>query len=343
VHRFAPRTPDAAAAGWITLRDRLRGEGTSAAPPLAPSAAASSTESSAAASPPPASPAPASPPRASSPPPASPPPGSPPPASPASSFAVTAGEAARALAGIDPTRDRVVVFVGKLIASKGVDLLLAAWPLVLERVPDARLLVVGFGAFRDGLESLAQALGRGDLAAARRLRAEDGRALPELGAFIDQLRGEAAEAYRDAAEDLPGRVHWAGRLEHAELADVLPAAEAMAVPSTFPEAFGMVAAEAAACGAFPVVAGHSGLAEVARALAAEVPAAARPWLTFEVGPRSVVQLADALASWLTAPAELRAATREGIVCVSRARYSWDGVARTVIAAAEGRLDELPVP
>ena len=42
---------------------------------------------------------------------------------------------------------------------------------------------------------------------------------------------------------------------------------AMAVPSTFPEAFGMVAAEAAACGALPVVADHSGLGEVARTLA----------------------------------------------------------------------------
>ena len=42
------------------------------------------------------------------------------------------------------------------------------------------------------------------------------------------------------------------------------------MPSTFPEAFGMVAAEAAACGALPVVADHSGLAEVARTLAAAV-------------------------------------------------------------------------
>ena len=90
-------------------------------------------------------------------------------------------------------------------------------------------------------------------------------------------------------------MHWAGRLEHSELADVLPAADAMAMPSTFPEAFGMVAAEAAACGALPVVAGHSGMAEVARALAAAAPAEVRPWLTFEVGPHAVTQLADGLA------------------------------------------------
>jgi glycosyltransferase involved in cell wall biosynthesis len=138
-------------------------------------------------------------------------------------------------------------------------------------------------------------------------------------------------------------VHWAGRLEHSEIADVLPAAEAMAMPSTFPESFGMVAAEAAACGALPVVAGHSGMAEVARALAAAVPEPVRPWLTFDVGPYAVDQLAGGLAAWLEAPAQMRASTREAIVGVARERYSWDGVARTVIAAAQGRLDDLPRP
>ena len=39
------------------------------------------------------------------------------------------------------------------------------------------------------------------------------------------------------------------------------------MPSTFPEAFGMVAAEAAACGALPLSAAHSGLAEVTTTLA----------------------------------------------------------------------------
>ena len=139
------------------------------------------------------------------------------------------------------------------------------------------------------------------------------------------------------------RIAWAGRLDHAELIDILPAAEAMVVPSTFPEAFGMVAAEAAACGALPVVANHSGLAEVARTLGAAAPAAARPWLTFDVGPGAVRELADDLAAWLEAPADLRADTREAIVAATREHYSWDGVARSVIAAARGELDGLPRP
>ncbi len=139
------------------------------------------------------------------------------------------------------------------------------------------------------------------------------------------------------------RIAWAGRLDHAELTDVLPRAEAMAVTSTFPEAFGMVAAEAAACGALPVVAAHSGLAEVARTLADAVPAQARPWLTFEVGPGAVHQLAGNLTAWLAAPADTRAATRDAIVAATRDAYSWEGVARSVIAAAQGELDALPRP
>ena len=117
----------------------------------------------------------------------------------------------------------------------------------------------------------------------------------------------------------------------------------MAVTSTFPEAFGMVAAEAAACGALPVVANHSGLGEVARTLSDAVPAAAHDWLTFEVGPEAVRELAAGLTGWLAAPDDLRAATRDAIVAATRERYSWDGVAKTVIAAARGELDDLPTP
>jgi glycosyltransferase involved in cell wall biosynthesis len=256
------------------------------------------------------------------------------------SFARSAGEAAAALATIEPG-DRLIVFVGKLIASKGVELLLAGFPLVLAREPRARLLVVGFGAFRAALEGLARDLERGDLDAARALRSETGAELPHLAAFLDAL--EDPDAYRTAARGMTGRIAWAGRLDHPELTDVLPAAEAMAVPSTFPEAFGMVAAEAAACGALPVVAAHSGLAEVARMVGAAAPAEARPWLTFTVGPGAVRELAEDLSAWFAAPPDLRRATREAIVAATREHYSWDGVARSVIAAARGELDRLPRP
>ena len=316
VERFAPRTPAEARVGLERLRRRLA----ALAAPAGPDARGGPGSLSGG--------------------PGSSPGGPVAPPAPGDSFSRSPGEAAAALATISP-EDRLVVFVGKLIASKGVELLLAAWPLVLAREPRARLLIVGFGAFRERLEGLARDLERGDLEAARTLRGEHGGELPHLAAFLDAL--EDADAYREAARGMTARIAWAGRLDHAELTDVLPAAEAMAVPSTFPEAFGMVAAEAAACGALPVVAAHSGLSEVARTLGAAAPEAARPWLTFEVGPGAVRELADDLSAWLAAPEDVRAVTRAAIVAATRESYSWDGVARSVIAAARGELDGLPRP
>jgi glycosyltransferase involved in cell wall biosynthesis len=268
----------------------------------------------------------------------------------ASAFSRDERAVGRALAGLALERDRHVAFVGKLIVSKGVDLLVAAWPLVLREVPEARLVVAGFGGFREGLERLLGALGAGDLDAARAIalagrEAEGGPRAPlrHLLAFLDRLSADAAalEGYRAAASRLGERVVLTGRLEHAELAPLLAACEAQVVPSTFPESFGMVAAEAAACGVLPVSAAHSGLAEVTAALAAAVPAPAADWLAFPVDDRAVEAIAERVVAWLRAGEELRARTRAALVAVARERYSWEGVARSVVAGARGRLDELP--
>lgn len=270
-----------------------------------------------------------------------------------SSFSRDAGAAARALGRVvnGDDDDRLVAFVGKLIVSKGVDLLVAAWPLVLAAVPDAKLVVVGFGAYREALERLLGALADGDLAAVRAMALE-GRAaeggphapLALLEAFLDDLEAaDDRDLYLVAARHLPERVVLTGRLEHPELAPLLAAAEAQVVPSTFPEAFGMVAVEAAACGALPIVADHSGLGEVRAILAGAVPVAARAWLGFAPGPRAVRDLADRIIAWLEAPDDVRDATREALVKVARERFSWDGVARGVVAAARGEHRGLPEP
>jgi glycosyltransferase involved in cell wall biosynthesis len=261
-----------------------------------------------------------------------------------SAFARDERAVGRALASLRLGEGPHVVFVGKLIVSKGIDLLAAAWPLVLARVPDARLVIVGFGGWRDGLERLLAALARGDRDEVRAI-AEAGRELEggpraPLRHLLAFLAG-AGDDFWAAARALPERVVLTARLEHDELAPVLAASDALVFPSTFPEAFGMVAAEAASCGAFPLSADHSGLAEVTATLRAAVPAAARPWLSFTVGDGAVGEIAEHLVDWLCAPAELRAATRAALVEVAHARYSWQGVADAVAAAATGRLDALP--
>ncbi len=255
----------------------------------------------------------------------------------ANAFARDELAAADALERLEPVRDRLVAFVGKLIVNKGVDLLIAAWPLVLQSVPNARLVIVGFGADRVLLERLLGALATGDLEAAEAI------ALPHLLAFLRGLGADARARYAEAARALPDRAVFTGRLDHDELTDLLPACEAMVVPSTFPEAFGMVAAEAAACGALPISAAHSGLAEVSEALACAVPDDVVPWLSFPVDDSSVAALAERVVAWLGVDPAVREQTRAGLVSTVRERWSWEGVARGVIAAARGELDALATP
>jgi glycosyltransferase involved in cell wall biosynthesis len=238
-----------------------------------------------------------------------------------------------------------VVFVGKLIVSKGVDLLLAAWPLVRAKHSGARLEIAGYGEYEEGLRRLLAALDRGDLDDAREIAKlgrglEGGSAEPLsiLTAFLDDPPPDYAESARGMADS----VEFIGRLEHDQVAELLPDAEALVMPSTFPEAFGMVAAEAAACGALPVSAGHSGMKEVSRELAAALPAEVADLVSFPVEEGAVEAIAERLNGWLELPEGERERAREALVATARRLWSWEGVARGVIAASRGELDRLPL-
>ena len=116
------------------------------------------------------------------------------------------------------------------------------------------------------------------------------------------------------------------------------------MPSMFPEAFGMVAAEAAASGALPISAGHSGLAEVAAILGEKLPLQVRSLLTFERGMRAVEDLAQAINGWLELDSRMRASASTALARTAADRFGWDAVAQNVIAAASGRTAVLePVP
>ena len=136
--------------------------------------------------------------------------------------------------------------------------------------------------------------------------------------------------YRAELEELaPERTLFTGALEHRHLAALLPLCDVAVVPSIFPEAFGMVAAEAAAAGVAPIVARHSGLAEVAEGLEAEYPPERVPLTTFSNG--DVAELRDKLAALLALPDEQRKelglAARRAVV----ARWSWASVAERLLA------------
>jgi glycosyltransferase involved in cell wall biosynthesis len=131
--------------------------------------------------------------------------------------------------------------------------------------------------------------------------------------------------YRQELEALaPPRTLFTGPLEHRHLVHLLPLADATVVPSVFPEAFGMVAAEAAAAGSPPLVARHSGLQEIAEGLEAEYPPELRHLTSFANG--DVADLTAKLRELLELPPQeherAAAAARRAV----EQRWSWASVA-----------------
>lgn len=157
--------------------------------------------------------------------------------------------------------------------------------------------------------------------------------------LLDALRGLDARAVvvgfgperraLEAAAD--GRVLFTGALEHRHLAHLWPLADVSVTPSVFPEAFGMVAAEAAACGSPPLVARHSGLAEVAAGLAEEYPPSLRDLVAF--APGDAGDLAVKLRMLLALPPGEREALGRATRRAAVRLWSWEGIAARLLATA----------
>jgi len=58
--------------------------------------------------------------------------------------------------------DKMILFVGRLTAVKGVDRLVSAMPAILQKIQNAKLVVVGLGDMQDYLGGLVHSIGMGD-------------------------------------------------------------------------------------------------------------------------------------------------------------------------------------
>ena len=125
------------------------------------------------------------------------------------------------------------------------------------------------------------------------------------------------------------RVLFTGALEHRHLRHLWPLADVSVTPSVFPEAFGMVAAEAAACGSPPLVARHSGLAAVAEGLEAEYPPEHRDLASFARG--DAADLREKIERILGLPAEQWRELSEAARRAAVRRWSWEGVASLLLS------------
>jgi glycosyltransferase involved in cell wall biosynthesis len=140
--------------------------------------------------------------------------------------------------------------------------------------------------------------------------------------------GPERAAFESLATDRGVEALFTGPLEHRHLRHLLALADACVVPSIFPEAFGMVAAEAAAAGCPPLVARHSGLAEVAAGLEAAYPPELRHLAAFDSGDAK--DLGRRLAELLALPPAERGTIRAAARTAVAERWSWAGVSRRLL-------------
>ncbi|MFC1522592.1 glycosyltransferase family 4 protein [Elusimicrobiota bacterium] len=177
------------------------------------------------------------------------------------------------LDGIDWANDKIVLFVGKYLWTKGLQVVITAIPMILKKIPEARFVFVGFGESREILQALVFALARGDkelyqymLKAHSQIDLGGAIDTPLIeNGFLDKLKKQdALEAFfNDAKESrIDERVHFTGIMSHDELRFMLPMADVLVAPSVFPEAFGTVAIEAMAAGVFPIISYQYGFKEV---------------------------------------------------------------------------------
>ncbi|MDQ3940797.1 MAG: glycosyltransferase family 4 protein, partial [Actinomycetota bacterium] len=218
-----------------------------------------------------------------------------------------------------------VGFIGKLLAAKGTHLFLAA--LGKTTASGLRAVVVGDGSFGSPLHELTRALRSGDRDGALEVATRgDGDPLDDLVAFLSS-RSADEDYFRRLAEVA---VEFTGHLEHRPLARLLPTLDVLVVPSVVPEAFGMVAAEAAACGVLPVVPDHSGIAEAGRAVE---DALGMPGLLVYDPGDPIAGIAAAVDRILARPAEDRQRMGQAAAALARERWSWEQVSDRLLQLA----------
>jgi glycosyltransferase involved in cell wall biosynthesis len=242
------------------------------------------------------------------------------------------------LARVDWEREETLLFVGRLIAAKGVHSILAALPLILSRRPALRLIVVGHGPLREPMEAFLWALGQGERRLAESIVAwgrtlegtadiAEGAELTEVRLFFAALerRGELDAYWESARRHLdPDRVIFTGYLEHPQLRYLFPCCDAAVFPSVVREAGPLVFLEAMASGCFPLGTDFGGMAASIASAAQVLPADDVRWMKLSPDPEHTV---TDIAAHVPAALEVAPRHRQTLARLARERYDWASVSR----------------
>jgi glycosyltransferase involved in cell wall biosynthesis len=241
------------------------------------------------------------------------------------------------LAAIDWPNDKTLLFVGRLLASKGPQSIIAALPLILDKFPEARLIVVGHGPLREALEAFIWALERGERSVVKKIvewgSALEGSTPKEFATvrrYYDALResGKLDDYFNKAEQHMRSdRVIFTGYLTHRELRYLFPCCDVAIFPSVVAEAGPLVFLEALASGCFPLGTYFAGMAASIDSVAASLPAEDAELMKLSADETKTV--ADIVAK-ATAALSLRDKHKERLREVAVKEYDWKNVARRLV-------------
>jgi glycosyltransferase involved in cell wall biosynthesis len=245
---------------------------------------------------------------------------------------LTDESAERKLKSIDWEHEKIILFVGRLIASKGLHSVVSALPEILSAEPNTRLIIVGHGPQREAMEALIWALQNGHRELVLKL-VEWGRALEDNGSgpleetqqYFNQLRssGKLEDYFEKAQQYLDDhRIIFTGYLTHKELCKLFPVCDVAVFPSVVPEAGPLVFLEAMASGCFPVGTYFAGMAasidSVSHALPPEIIG------LMKLSPRADQTVRD-IANNVLKALHIPEANKESLRTVTIEKYDWSNI------------------
>jgi glycosyltransferase involved in cell wall biosynthesis len=243
----------------------------------------------------------------------------------------------RKLEQVDWEKEKTLIYVGRLIANKGPQNILAALPLVMETHPELRFVLVGHGPLREVLEALVWALAERRTELVREILIEAGALAGESGdpessrmtewlRLLDLLeaRGELERYFDLAARHVrPERVIFTGYLTHRELGHLFPCFDAAVFPSLVREAGPLVFLEALASGVFPLGTDFGGMRASIESLRSSLPEEAIEQMKISPEPDSLIpDLVQKLPLALENGSRWKADLRRAVV----ENYDWTSIA-----------------
>ncbi|HET6230660.1 MAG TPA: glycosyltransferase [Longimicrobiaceae bacterium] len=237
--------------------------------------------------------------------------------------------------------DATLLFVGRLISTKGIQGVIVALPFILRERPDLRLVVVGHGPLRRPLEALLWALEHGERALVAEIVAwgrelegapegeAEGTELTQAARFLEQVeaRGETGAYFAAAREHVrPERVVFTGYLTHRELRFLFPCCDAAVFPSVVKEAGPLVFLEALASGTFPLGTYFAGMKASIDSVAESLPPGEGD--AMKLDPAADRTVAD-IVRRVPAALDMGEKHKETLYRVARERFDWTSVARTL--------------